>query len=133
MARLARPVGCDARSVGAQVWRCVGVGWLAIGCVACGPPRGTIGAVLARQPNGELIVREVPDRLAASKAGLEPGDQVLLIDGKDVRAMSAEQVHQALSGDVGAAVKLTVVRGDEVVRMTVKRSPARPRQRSAPR
>lgn len=106
---------------------------LAAWCVACGPPRGTIGAVLARQPSGQLEVREVPGRLAASKAGLEPGDQVLLIDGKDVRAMSAEQVHQSLSGNVGDPVKLTVVRGDEVVRLTIKRSLAPPRPTSMPR
>jgi C-terminal processing protease CtpA/Prc len=107
----------------------LGVGLLAC-WVACGAQRGTIGAVLARQPSGELEVREVPARLAASKAGLEPGDQVLLIDGMDVRAMSPEQVHRALSGDVGQPVKLTVVRGNDVVRLTIKRS-AVPRRHSA--
>jgi carboxyl-terminal processing protease len=110
----------------------LGIGLLA-GSTACGPQRGTIGAVLARQPSGELTVREVPDRLAASQAGLEPGDQVLLIDGKDVRAMSPEQVHQALGGDVGQPVKLTVVRGDGVVRLTIKRSAVPPRRAATPR
>ncbi|MBN1607844.1 MAG: PDZ domain-containing protein [Polyangiaceae bacterium] len=89
--------------------------------------------MLATQPGGELVVREVPHGLGASKAGLEPGDQVLLIDGKDVRAMSAAQIHQALSGDVGQPVKLTVVRGDEVVRLTVKRSAVPPRRSETPR
>ena len=110
----------------------LGIGLLA-GSVACGPQRGTIGAVLAQQPSGELIVREVPDRLGASRAGLEPGDQVLLIDGKDVRAMNPEQIHRALGGDVGQPVKLTVVRGDEVVRLTIKRSAVPPRRSAPPR
>jgi carboxyl-terminal processing protease len=101
--------------------------------MACGAQRGTIGAVLATQPGGELVVREVPRGLGAAKAGLEPGDQVLLIDGKDVRAMSTEQIHAALSGDVGQPVKLTVVRGDEVVRLTIRRSAVPPRRSEKPR
>jgi C-terminal processing protease CtpA/Prc len=107
---------------------------LAVGLlVACGAQRGTIGAVLARQQSGEIVVREVPGRLGASRAGLEPGDQVLLIDGKDVRAMSPDQVHQALSGDVGQPVKLTVVRREEVVRLTIRRSAVPARHAATPR
>lgn len=100
---------------------------------ACGPDRGTIGAVLAQRPGGELYVRDVPDELAADKAGLQPGDQILLIDGMDVRGLSAERVHQVLSGDVDAPVRLTVIRGDEVLRVTVKRTRAKKRRDPAPR
>jgi C-terminal processing protease CtpA/Prc len=94
---------------------------------ACEAPRGTIGAVIAQ--DGEtrrLFVRDVPPGLAADKAGIKPGDEILLIDGLDVRAMNAHQIHAALSGDVDATVKLTLTRGDQqVIRATLKRTEAK--------
>ncbi|HWZ90147.1 MAG TPA: PDZ domain-containing protein, partial [Polyangiaceae bacterium] len=71
-------------------------------------------------------VRDVPPGLAADKAGLQRGDEILLIDGLDVRPMNAHQIHVALSGDVDATVKLTLVRGEQqVIRVTLKRTEAR--------
>jgi S1-C subfamily serine protease len=98
---------------------------LALLLAACGTQRGTIGAVLGQSPEGELTVREVPNGLAADKAGLKPDDKILLIDGKDVRTLDAKGVHQALSGEVGDKVKLTVVRGEEVIRVTLSRTEAK--------
>lgn len=99
---------------------------------SCGPGRGTVGAMLARRPTGEVTVHEAPRGLAAQSEGVRPGDQVLLVDGKDVRALTQEQLHQALSGDVGEPVKLTLIRGDRVVRVTLRRTPARPRDPAEP-
>ena len=93
--------------------------------VGCAGQTGTIGAVIGRSPEGDLTIREVPDHLGADKAGLEPGDQILLIDGRDVRGLDAKQVHQLLVGEVGDPVKLTVLRGEKVIRVTVKRTLAR--------
>lgn len=93
---------------------------------SCAPKRGTIGAVLGQSTDGRLYVREVPPDLAAAKAGLKPDDQILLIDGKDVRMLSAKQIHQALVGEVGEKVKLTVLRGEQILRVTLRRTPARP-------
>jgi S1-C subfamily serine protease len=94
---------------------------------ACEAPRGTIGAVIAQDgDSGRLYVRDVPPDLAAAKAGVQRGDEILLIDGLDVRAMNAHQIHVALSGDVDATVKLTLVRGaDQIIRVTLKRTEAR--------
>ena len=92
------------------------------GCVA---NHGTVGAVIAQEPDtGRLFLRDVPPGLAASRAGLKPGDEVLLIDGVDVRAMDAKQIHAVLTGDVDTPVKLTLVRGDQILRVTVKRTEA---------
>jgi carboxyl-terminal processing protease len=92
---------------------------------SCAPQRGTIGAVLAQDQNQHLFVREIPDGLAADRAGLEVGDEILTIDGADARAMSVAGVHDALAGVVGEPVKLTVIRRGNVIRVTVKRTPAK--------
>jgi C-terminal processing protease CtpA/Prc len=91
---------------------------------ACGAPVGTIGAVLAQRPDGRIFVREVPSGLAADKQGIVAGDEILLVNGRDVRQMDERALHGALSGEVGATVKLTVVRGHEVIRVTLARTPA---------
>jgi C-terminal processing protease CtpA/Prc len=91
----------------------------------CGAGKGTIGAVLAREPDGRLFVHEAPAGLGAERAGLEAGDEILLIDGRDALALGPRGVHEALSGSVGETVKLTLVRRGEVVRVTVKRTLAR--------
>ena len=70
-------------------------------------------------------MREIPDGLAAERAGLEVGDEILTIDGHDARAMSVAAVHQALAGEVGEPVKLTLIRRGAVVRVTLKRTPPR--------
>lgn len=93
--------------------------------LGCSSHRGTIGAVLAQDGEQRLFVREVPGGLAAAEAGIRVGDEILLIDGWDARAMSDRAVHEALSGRVGEPVKLTLVRDGSIVRVTLKRSAAR--------
>jgi C-terminal processing protease CtpA/Prc len=96
---------------------------LVVTTLSCGPGYGTIGAMLGQQPDGRLFIRDTPAHLAAYERGLRPGDEVLLIDGRDVRRMDPRALHEALSGDVGTKVKLTAVRGDEVIRVTLVRKP----------
>jgi C-terminal processing protease CtpA/Prc len=92
--------------------------------LGCGPERGTIGAVLGQSSDQRLVLREVPPELAAGRAGLQPGDEVILIDGRDVRELDERGVHQALSGGVGDPVKLTLLREGRVIRVTLQRTPA---------
>jgi carboxyl-terminal processing protease len=94
---------------------------------ACASNQGTIGAVLAQEPDGRLWVREAPEGLAADKAGLEAGDEILLVEGMDVRQMDVKAVHEALSGEVGSKVRLTLIRDEEVLRVTLTRTPAKRR------
>lgn len=110
--------------------RALGCALLAgLSAAACGPSRGTIGAVLAQDADRRLFIHEVPPGLAADRAGVREGDEVLLIDGRDARQMTPEAVHGALSGELGAPVKLTLVRNDQVVRARLERSePPRPRK-----
>lgn len=102
---------------------------LALGCATT---QGTIGAVLAQQSDGRLIVHEVPSGLAAAKAGLQAGDEILLIDGIDVRRLDDKSLRRTLAGEVGSPVKLTVVRGEEVIRVTLRRTPAKKHRRAPP-
>ena len=95
-----------------------------LGVVACGPGRGTIGAILGQRADGTLTVRATPKKLAAVDAGLRPGDELLLIDGRAVRGMSRADLRVALGGDEGTRVKLTVIRDDEVIRVTLTRTVA---------
>ena len=94
-----------------------------VGCVS---DIGTIGALLGERPDGRLFVRTTPPGLASARQGVEPGDEILLIDGKDVRQMGEHELYRSLSGDVGTTVKLTLVRGEAVIRVTLVRTPAPP-------
>lgn len=96
----------------------------AIIAMGCASSKGTIGAVLGQRQDGRLFVRQAPRNLAADREGIRAGDELLLIDGRDVRSMSMKEVHQALEGEVGDTVKLTLVRGEEVVRATLHLTPA---------
>jgi C-terminal processing protease CtpA/Prc len=80
--------------------------------------------MLAQDAEKRLFIREVPPGLAADKAGVQAGDEVLLIDGRDARQMSSKDVHAALSGEVGQPVKLTLIRDGKVVRVRLERTPA---------
>jgi C-terminal processing protease CtpA/Prc len=92
--------------------------------LACAADRGTIGAMLGQSDDRRLVLREVPPDLAAGKAGLQPGDELILIDGRDVRELDERGVHQALGGSVSEPVKLTLLRSGQVIRVTLQRTPA---------
>jgi len=91
----------------------------------CVPQKGTIGAVIAQDDeSGRLFLRDVPPGLAAARADLKVGDEILLIDGLDVRFMDAKQINAALVGEVDSPVKLTLIRDEQVLRVTLKRTEA---------
>ena len=103
---------------------------LACFIAGCAAQKGPIGAMLGRRSDGRVFVREAPASLAADKAGVREGDEILLIDGIDVRQLDERRLHVALSGEVGDPVKLTILRNGNVVRVTLKRTPAgRPKQK----
>ena len=85
---------------------------------------GGIGAVLGHSSEERrLVVREVPADTPAAEAGLEPGDEILEIDGREVAALSVREVVDALRGEVGSRVKLRVRRGDDEHEIEVLRAP----------
>ena len=102
---------------------------------ACGGPGvGSIGAVLGRDADTRAVhVRDVPPGLAAGRAGLLPGDELLMIDGVYVRDLPSQDLRTRLRGDAGSTVELTVVRGAEVLRLRVIRGELRERDEIPPK
>lgn len=105
---------------------------VASGCAA--EQKASIGAVLARDnETGALTVREVSPGLASARAGLLPGDELVMIDGRYVRDLDAQAVRTSLRGELGTAVHVTVVRGEEVVRLRIERGALREAVEEKPR
>ena len=117
-----RRVSCLALLLGAA---------FVLGCGPSGP--GSLGAVLGRDNETHaLYVREVPEGMSAEKAGLEPGDQLAMIDGFYVKDMGPEQIRKRLRGEAGSTVDLTVLRGEEVRHVRVTRAAMRTRHAPPP-
>jgi carboxyl-terminal processing protease len=97
---------------------------LALALTACGGGGvGTVGAIFGRDRDTRaLVVREAPEGRAAASAGLQPGDQIVMIDGWYVKDLDAKAIREKLRGEVGSSVRLTVVRnGAEVHHLRVVR------------
>jgi len=104
------------------------------GLACAADQKGSIGAVLSRENDtGALYVRDLAPGLAAMRAGLLPGDELVMIDGRYVRELGASEVRALLRGDVGTFVRLTIVRGDEVRRVRVERVALRDAKEERPR
>jgi carboxyl-terminal processing protease len=60
---------------------------------------------------------------AAAKAGLQPNDNILKIDGKPVRGTDHTTVARSIRGRAGTSVTLTILRDAQVLTRTIKRAP----------
>lgn len=107
------------------------LGWIlailvsASGC-ASSEAVGSIGARLGRDNDSHaLYVRDVPEGFAANAAGIEPGDEIVMIDGFYVRNLTSEDLHAKLRGPIGSEVALTLARGDRVLHVQLRRSALR--------
>jgi carboxyl-terminal processing protease len=68
-----------------------------------------IGAYVDTNSQLLTIVRPMPNS-PAGKAGLQAGDQIIAVDGKDVTGLDPELVRQKVLGTAGTTVKLTIQR-----------------------
>ncbi len=66
-----------------------------------------IGATVSRQDNYVVIVRALPDT-PAERAGLQAGDVILAVDGRDAENWSVEEAVLNIRGPRGTTVELTV-------------------------
>lgn len=64
---------------------------------------------------GKLFVNEVSEGYPADKQGLKPGDQLVKINGNEVKGKERAQVSQLLRGPRGSAVELLIIREGSVI------------------
>jgi len=72
----------------------------------------------------ELVKVITPiDDTPASRAGVLAGDFISKIDGQEVRGLKLEEAVEKMRGEVGTAIKLTILRkgADKPIELTVKR------------
>ncbi len=74
------------------------------------------------EESNELYVREAPSSSSPGAAGLMVGDEIVMVDGVFVRGLSKNDLRQAMRGQVGSTVRVTVVRGSQVEHLTVTRT-----------
>ena len=71
---------------------------------------GGLGIEISEQDGIPKVIAPIDDTPAA-KAGLQPGDLIVAVDGKDTGGMTIEEVVDVLRGKPGTAVKLGISRG----------------------
>lgn len=73
----------------------------------------SVGAVVSAHPEGGLRIDEVLDGGPGALAGLKLNDQILQIDGRDLKGMSLLDALNLLNGPRGTTVTLTLQREGE--------------------
>jgi C-terminal processing protease CtpA/Prc len=96
------------------------------GCGLASPKIGSIGARLSQQPStGRITVDKVEPHADGRPAELRDSDEILSVDGQDVREMSVDEIHHAMRGPIGSVVVLQVLREGKVHRIEIARRPLR--------
>jgi carboxyl-terminal processing protease len=70
---------------------------------------GGIGAMIKRKDD-RVVISEPYEGFPAMKAGIWAGDEIVEVDGRQVRGMSTEEVSKLLKGQAGSTVKVLAQR-----------------------
>jgi hypothetical protein len=73
-----------------------------------GTKLGVVGLRLQPSERGPYVIEEVIANSPAAEAGIKAGDTVVGVDGKDVRAMSLQEVVDAVRGDPGSPINVEI-------------------------
>jgi len=84
---------------------------------------GGIG-VYIQQIEGYVTVTSPMTGTPAEKAGLQPEDKIIRVDGNDVVDTPLNQVVELIKGEPGTDVELTILRGEEEIDFTLTREGA---------
>jgi len=79
-----------------------------------------IGVSLQSNLQG-IEVRDVFDGGPAAKAGIEVGDIITGLDGKDVRNWTFGEIVEHIRGHAGTVLRLELLRGEEAINIQIKR------------
>ncbi|MGH2813098.1 MAG: S41 family peptidase [Actinomycetota bacterium] len=74
-----------------------------------------------KQEGEEFEVVTVLDNTPAARAGIVPGDRIVSVDGDPVGGLKVGEVAQAIQGDPGSRVTITVNRGAQALDFTLER------------
>ncbi|MBS0549156.1 MAG: PDZ domain-containing protein [Proteobacteria bacterium] len=80
---------------------------------------GGIGITVERMPDKKVVIRAVQADSPSGRAGVQPDDQILAIDGENMVDRPLADVVHKLRGTVGAPVSLTVLRPSQGRELTV--------------
>lgn len=78
--------------------------------------------VWLKEKRQQLVVVSVLPSTPAQDAGLERGDVILAIDGKQVKNLTTDEAVARIKGPSGSSVDLTVARGSDSLTFTIKRA-----------
>jgi len=82
------------------------------------PPRPWLG-LFAMENDETVVVGAVAEDGPAQRAGVRPGDRVMAVDGDEVPDLAGLWRRIWSAGTAGARVRLTIVRDDETLHMTL--------------
>lgn len=85
---------------------------------------GGVG-IYIQQVEGYVTVTAPIEGSPADRAGLQPGDRIIKVDGVDVVDTPLEQVVSMIKGEPGTEVELTVLRGDKELLFNLTRDEVR--------
>lgn len=72
---------------------------------------GGVGALIQKTPSGYIVVAEPYENSAAVKAGLNPGDTIIAIEGVSTKDLPVDECSGRMRGRPGLVLDMTVVRG----------------------
>ncbi len=78
-----------------------------------------IGVWLSKSRGGQVKISSIQEDSPASRSGLSVGDQVLEVNGTDVRGASLTSVIALIRGEVGKRIELLVDREDKRILATL--------------
>jgi len=73
---------------------------------------GGLGIEISQQGGFPKVIAPI-DGTPAARAGLQPGDLIVAVDGESVQDVTLDKVVRILRGVPGTSVKLTITRGDK--------------------
>ncbi|MCQ2152913.1 MAG: S41 family peptidase, partial [Bacteroidales bacterium] len=84
---------------------------------------GGVGSLIRKLPGQPVKLVEPYEGSPAVKAGLEPGDEIIAIDGQSILDLTSEQASDRMKGQPATDVRFTVIKGrsGDTVDVTVTR------------
>lgn len=81
---------------------------------------GGIGIIVSQEKNKILIVSPIEDT-PAFKAGIKAEDEIVAIDGIDIKKLAMKDISDHLRGEPGTSVKLSIKRANQKLDFVLKR------------